>query len=70
MNVRKHVAPTALTLLFAARAWAPVWLGITAFATAFMLARIMFGARASLGIGLAVVAVSMACGTLLGLLAG
>ena len=35
-----------------------------------ILARIMFGARASLGIGLAVVAVAMACGTLLGLLAG
>lgn len=34
---------TFLTLLFAASAWAPVWLGITAFATAFMLARILFG---------------------------
>jgi MFS family permease len=34
---------TFLTLLFAANAWAPVWLGITAFATAFMLARIAFG---------------------------
>ena len=35
-----------------------------------IFARIIFGARASLGIGLAVVAASMACGTLLGLLAG
>jgi MFS family permease len=34
---------TFLTLLFAARAWAPVWLGITGFATAFMLARIVLG---------------------------
>ena len=32
-----------------------------------VFARIIFGARASLGIGLAVVAASMACGTLLGL---
>ena len=35
-----------------------------------IFARIIFGARASLGIGLAVVAAAMACGTLLGLLAG
>jgi MFS family permease len=33
---------TFVTLLFAARAWTPVWLGITAFATAFMLARVVF----------------------------
>src|SRR5438876_766257 len=45
------------------------WLGTDEFGRD-ILARIMFGARASLGIGLAVVAVSMACGTLLGLLAG
>lgn len=34
---------TFVTLFFAARGWAPVWLGITAFATAFMLARVAFG---------------------------
>jgi predicted MFS family arabinose efflux permease len=34
---------TFLTLLFAASAWAPVWFGITAFAAAFMLARIGLG---------------------------
>jgi peptide/nickel transport system permease protein len=45
------------------------WFGTDEFGRD-ILARIMFGARASLGIGLAVVAVSMACGTLLGLLAG
>lgn len=45
------------------------WLGTDEFGRD-ILARIMFGARASLGIGLAVVTVSMACGTLLGLLAG
>jgi peptide/nickel transport system permease protein len=45
------------------------WFGTDEFGRD-ILARIMFGARASLGIGLAVVAVAMACGTLLGLLAG
>jgi peptide/nickel transport system permease protein len=45
------------------------WFGTDEFGRD-ILARIMFGARASLGIGLAVVAASMACGTLLGLLAG
>jgi peptide/nickel transport system permease protein len=45
------------------------WFGTDEFGRD-ILARIMFGARASLGIGLAVVAVSMVCGTLLGLLAG
>jgi peptide/nickel transport system permease protein len=45
------------------------WFGTDEFGRD-ILARIMFGARASLGIGLAVVAVSMACGTVLGLLAG
>jgi peptide/nickel transport system permease protein len=45
------------------------WFGTDEFGRD-ILARLMFGARASLGIGLAVVAVSMACGTLLGLLAG
>jgi peptide/nickel transport system permease protein len=45
------------------------WFGTDEFGRD-ILARTMFGARASLGIGLAVVAVSMACGTLLGLLAG
>jgi MFS family permease len=34
---------TFLTLLFAASGWHPVWLGVTAFATAFMLTRIAFG---------------------------
>jgi MFS family permease len=34
---------TFATLLFAARAWTPVWLGITAFAAAFMLARVVLG---------------------------
>ncbi|MBV9586946.1 MAG: arabinose transporter [Alphaproteobacteria bacterium] len=34
---------TFVTLLFDARGWSPVWLGITAFATAFMLTRIVFG---------------------------
>ncbi|HZT88378.1 MAG TPA: arabinose transporter [Stellaceae bacterium] len=34
---------TFVTLLFAANGWRPVWLGITAFATAFMLTRIAFG---------------------------
>jgi peptide/nickel transport system permease protein len=45
------------------------WFGTDEFGRD-ILARIMFGARASLGIGLAVVAVSMLCGTVLGLLAG
>jgi peptide/nickel transport system permease protein len=45
------------------------WFGTDEFGRD-ILARIMFGARASLGIGLAVAAVSMACGTMLGLLAG
>jgi MFS family permease len=34
---------TFATLLFAASGWTPVWLGITAFAAAFMAARIAFG---------------------------
>lgn len=34
---------TFATLLFAASGWTPIWLGITAFATAFMAARVAFG---------------------------
>jgi MFS family permease len=34
---------TFVTLLFTANSWTPVWLGITAFAAAFMLARVVFG---------------------------
>lgn len=34
---------TFATLLFAGRGWTPAWLGISAFAAAFVLARIVFG---------------------------
>jgi len=34
---------TFVTLLFAASHWTPVWLGISAFATAFMVTRVLFG---------------------------
>jgi MFS family permease len=34
---------TFVTLLFTASGWTPVWLGITAFAVAFMLTRMLFG---------------------------
>lgn len=34
---------TFATLLFAASGWTPIWLGITAFAAAFMAARVAFG---------------------------
>jgi MFS family permease len=34
---------TFITLLFATSEWTPAWLGITAFATAFMLTRVAFG---------------------------
>jgi quercetin dioxygenase-like cupin family protein len=34
---------TFITLLFAARRWAPIWLPMSGFATAFILARVVFG---------------------------
>ena len=34
---------TFVTLLFSASGWTPVWLGISAFAAAFMLVRVLFG---------------------------
>jgi MFS family permease len=34
---------TFASLLFAERGWTPVWLGVTAFAVSFMVARIFFG---------------------------
>src|SRR5438067_12659222 len=34
---------TFATLLFAASGWTPIWLGITAFAAAFIAARVAFG---------------------------
>jgi MFS family permease len=51
---------TFVTLLFSASAWTPVWLGISAFAAAFMLVRVIFGHLPDTRGGVQVATVSIA----------